>query len=188
MRMRICNATSHCEPIKSGQCYVAVSRAELSWDVAVRFETRDYWNVIHEGYSYNPILAFLVAVFGICISIRTLKRSLRRQGLMRRNVDSDLQAVGRCLIVCWTSHRCRVNNEGVWRTVASLLLTHCTIQIHNKTEQCCACSNIGWCSLLPVAIIMQHELNRSGSLLGYRARLVKKYKLRVSRYNLTCSI
>ena len=67
--------------------------------------------LFHEGYSYNLILAFLVAVFGICISIRTLKRSLRRQGLKRRNVD-------KCLMVCWTSIRCRVNNEGAWHTAA----------------------------------------------------------------------
>ena len=73
--------------------------------------------LFHEGYSYNLILAFLVAVFGICISIRTLKRSLR-QGLKRRNVDSDLPAVGQCLMVCWTSIRCRVNNEGAWHTAA----------------------------------------------------------------------
>ena len=52
-----------------------------------------------EGYQYQLILAFLVAVFGICISIRTLKRSLRRQGLKRRNVDTNLQVVGQCLMV-----------------------------------------------------------------------------------------
>ena len=81
---------------------VAVSR-ELYWDPRMLPSvSRDeiIRMLFHEGYSYNLIISFLVAVFGICISIRTLKRSLRRQGLKRRGVDSDLRTVGQCLMVC----------------------------------------------------------------------------------------
>ena len=71
----------------------APARARLSRDEIIRM-------LFREGYPYQLILCFLVAIFGIIISLRTLKLSLRRQHLRRRHVDTDLQAAGRCLMVC----------------------------------------------------------------------------------------
>ena len=52
-----------------------------------------------EGYHYQLILCFLVAVYGIFMSLRTLKHSLKRQNLKRRGEYSNLQDVGRYLMV-----------------------------------------------------------------------------------------
>ena len=52
-----------------------------------------------EGFQYQVILCFLTAVFGVCISMRTLKRILKKQHLRRRGDYSNLQNVGRYLMV-----------------------------------------------------------------------------------------
>ena len=51
-----------------------------------------------QGFQYGLILCFLVSVYGICISLSTLKRCLKRQHLKRRGNYSDLQHVGRCVM------------------------------------------------------------------------------------------
>ena len=61
-------------------------------------------SLFDEGFQYELILCFLVAVYGIFISLRTLKRSLKRQQLRRRGGYSDLQHVGRCIMVSICQH------------------------------------------------------------------------------------
>ena len=55
--------------------------------------------LFEQGFQYGLILCFLVSVYGICISLSTLKRCLKRQHLKRRGKYSDLQHVGRCVMV-----------------------------------------------------------------------------------------
>ena len=62
-----------------------------------------------EGYAYRLILCFLVGVHGITISLRTLKRELRKLGLRRRgrSAHTDLSRVGSATLVslfCPTHH------------------------------------------------------------------------------------
>ena len=45
------------------------------------------------GLNYADILLFLAQIHGICISMRTLKRNLRAQGLFRRRFHTDLLTV-----------------------------------------------------------------------------------------------
>ena len=52
-----------------------------------------------QGFSYHLILCFLVALHGVCISMSTLKRSLRRQGLQRRAPYTPFQVVERRILV-----------------------------------------------------------------------------------------
>ena len=59
--------------------------------------------LFQEGYPYKLILCFLVAVFGVCVSLSTLKRSLRRQRLRRGRVRQNIRHVGRCLLVSFFS-------------------------------------------------------------------------------------
>ena len=51
------------------------------------------------GYSYRFILCFLIALHGVCISLRTLKRILMRLDLRRRGRYTSLSRVSRCLLV-----------------------------------------------------------------------------------------
>ena len=51
------------------------------------------------GYSYRLILCFLIALHGVCISLRTLKRILMRLNLRRRGRYTSLSRVSRCLLV-----------------------------------------------------------------------------------------
>ena len=51
------------------------------------------------GYSYRLILCFLIALHGVCISLRTLKRILMRLDLRRRGRYTSLSRVSRCLLV-----------------------------------------------------------------------------------------
>ncbi len=51
------------------------------------------------GYSYSLILKFLANLHGICLSLRTFKRLLRRYGLRRRGCNSDLNLVMDCIEV-----------------------------------------------------------------------------------------
>ena len=53
----------------------------------------------HATLKYKLILCFLVELFGTVMSIRTLKRHLKRLGLRRRAGYSSLQVVARCLMV-----------------------------------------------------------------------------------------
>ena len=51
------------------------------------------------GYTYSLILEFLANLHGIHLSLRTLKRLLRRYGLKRRGPNSDLNLVVDCIEV-----------------------------------------------------------------------------------------
>ena len=52
-----------------------------------------------EGFKYGLILCFLAKMFGIVISMRTLKRILKRLGLRRRGAHLNLRSVTQCLQV-----------------------------------------------------------------------------------------
>ena len=54
------------------------------------------------GFQYKLILCFLAAVHGICISLSTLKRTIRRLNLRKRGHYTSLWRVSRCLLVCFT--------------------------------------------------------------------------------------
>ena len=56
-----------------------------------------------QGYSYRLILCFLSSVHDITISMRTLKRILRRKQLRRRGLvnHANLRDVGSCILVSY---------------------------------------------------------------------------------------
>ena len=64
-----------------------------------RFRQRLVKAYFDAGYTYNLILCFLAGIHSIIISLRTLKRLLRRMNLRRRGAPSDLRTVARCLMV-----------------------------------------------------------------------------------------
>ena len=56
----------------------------------------------YAGYTYNLILCFLAGVHGIIVSLRTLKRVLRRLNLRRRGTGANsinLRIAARCMMV-----------------------------------------------------------------------------------------
>ena len=55
------------------------------------------------GYSYSLILRFLDGLHSIALSLRTLKRLLRRMGLRRHGSNSDVRLVAGCIQVCTVS-------------------------------------------------------------------------------------
>ena len=60
---------------------------------------KSYFNA---GYTYNLILCFLAGVHGIIVSLRTLKRILRRLNLRRRGTGANminLRIAARCMMV-----------------------------------------------------------------------------------------
>ena len=51
------------------------------------------------GFSYQLILCFLLAIYGVYISLSTLKRSLRRLNLRRRGPYTSLRVVRQTILV-----------------------------------------------------------------------------------------
>ena len=122
------------------------------------------------GYSYRTILVCLYLKNGISLSLRQLKRVLRRLGLRNR---SDL-SVG---------HLMRVETlirVGYWLLVQSMKRSADSLHVV-PTAQLLSC-------LCPV---LQREIEGSSITLGYRGlwrRIKQKYKIPVSRYIITPSL
>ena len=78
----------------------------------LRFGTRDeaICFLFSEGYPYELIRCFLATMFGVCISLSTLKRSLRRLNMRRRGVRYRIWQVARCLLVSLESVYTLVGN------------------------------------------------------------------------------
>ena len=55
------------------------------------------------GYTYHLILCFLAGIHGIIMSIRTLKRLLRRMNLRRRGLHNSHRTVCQCIMVSYCS-------------------------------------------------------------------------------------
>ena len=51
------------------------------------------------GFPYKIILRFLKGLYGVALSLRTLKRLLQKMGLQRRGVRSSFELVADCMEV-----------------------------------------------------------------------------------------
>ena len=91
--------------------------------------------LFHEGYQYQLILCFLVAVYGICMSLRTLKRSLKRQHLKRRGDYSNHRDVERYLMVC-LYHSLTVITLGTHINILTHSLSYASLVPYWDIEPC----------------------------------------------------
>ncbi len=78
-----------------------IIQTEMSSFISVNEIVRSYFV---DGYPYNIILCFLSILHGITMSLRTLKRKLKKLGLRKRGIYSDDIELIACVQVSPTNH------------------------------------------------------------------------------------
>ena len=81
------------------------------------------------GYTYNEIIGFLFCVHGIMLSLRTLKRTLRRMGLEKNGTEAPISVIVQTVVNLQQQGYINLGYRAMWK----LLNVVCGIRATQNT-------------------------------------------------------